>query len=413
VNKLRMARKNFSESVFDEWVERCRAAHGGELAEHPEGVWACAWKLFEANRESVEQERAALISRRQRDEFWYADRFGLSWPQLGASKRAPSDTAIALQAEPSVSPSSPPTCGKPDEIDCPPNEWVWTNLMDKRHWRHFNDGDAAWNWIDVGGGIWRVRVQESPPATENRHKYDLMTYCCFSDFNLKLEFRCPNVRATWSDCAHPLLGVSNWGNSGIYIFNSYEVQIHDSYQGPDTAPVTSVPGDSTISLEIDPTTAGGEACDANVVELCGAMYNKRKPNTNLVKKAVGDPPTGEWNTLEIGFMSPRYNAAGTKVKNATITVKVNTTDPEKAAFVAYGLDNRTGRFAEGHWGKVDDNRYGMGWTKDIGPIVLQEHDNHVEFRNIEINPGWHPTIGGVTQGQFDPCWQRPKSSNCP
>ncbi|MEQ8785775.1 MAG: hypothetical protein RIC55_05730 [Pirellulaceae bacterium] len=103
-----MARKNFSESVFDEWVERCRAAHGGELAEHPEGVWACAWKLFESHRESVEQERAALHSRRSRDEFWYADRFGLEWPTLAATRSASSPLAVALQAEPSAEPSPPP-----------------------------------------------------------------------------------------------------------------------------------------------------------------------------------------------------------------------------------------------------------------------------------------------------------------
>ncbi|MEQ8785778.1 MAG: glycosyltransferase [Pirellulaceae bacterium] len=109
VNKLRMARKNFSESVFGEWVERCRAAHGGELAEHPEGVWACAWKLFESGRASVEAERAALLSRRSRDEFWYADRFGLEWPKVGSTtETSPGTSVTALQIEPTPEPSPSP-----------------------------------------------------------------------------------------------------------------------------------------------------------------------------------------------------------------------------------------------------------------------------------------------------------------
>jgi len=60
VNKLRMAYKNFTQGVWSEWLGRCRHEHPGRLKEHPEGFWACAWKLFEGDRASADQERAYL-----------------------------------------------------------------------------------------------------------------------------------------------------------------------------------------------------------------------------------------------------------------------------------------------------------------------------------------------------------------
>ena len=40
VNQLRMARKNFTDSVWNEWIERCRRRYPGKLTDHPEGLWA-------------------------------------------------------------------------------------------------------------------------------------------------------------------------------------------------------------------------------------------------------------------------------------------------------------------------------------------------------------------------------------
>lgn len=73
-NKLRMARKNFTERVWEEWVDHCRERE-------PADVWRLAWETFDANRETIEDEREYLMARRRHDEFWYADRFGLSWPR--------------------------------------------------------------------------------------------------------------------------------------------------------------------------------------------------------------------------------------------------------------------------------------------------------------------------------------------
>ncbi|NQT38416.1 MAG: hypothetical protein HQ581_13045, partial [Planctomycetes bacterium] len=52
-NQLRMARKSFTHSVWSEWVDRCRRRHSLRLTDHPEGLWARVWQLFEADRPSV------------------------------------------------------------------------------------------------------------------------------------------------------------------------------------------------------------------------------------------------------------------------------------------------------------------------------------------------------------------------
>ncbi len=72
-NKLRMARKNFTDETWREWVDATRQ---GEK----EATWNKAWALFIKRRRGVEEERRYLMARRVRDEFEYAERYGLEWP---------------------------------------------------------------------------------------------------------------------------------------------------------------------------------------------------------------------------------------------------------------------------------------------------------------------------------------------
>jgi len=72
-NQVRMARKNFTEVVWRDWIKRARDRH-------PAWLWDLAWSAFEERRASVEEEREYLMTHRVRDEFWYARRFGLDWP---------------------------------------------------------------------------------------------------------------------------------------------------------------------------------------------------------------------------------------------------------------------------------------------------------------------------------------------
>jgi GT2 family glycosyltransferase len=72
-NQMRMARKNFTEAVWCQWLERARPRHESR-------VWDAAWSHFSRNLRSVERERAYLMGRRARDEFSYARKFSLDWP---------------------------------------------------------------------------------------------------------------------------------------------------------------------------------------------------------------------------------------------------------------------------------------------------------------------------------------------
>lgn len=115
-NQLRMARKNFTHGVWAEWVARCRKRHTGDLEDHPEGLWTTIWQLFEERRKSVEQERAYLMSRRVRDEFWYAERFNLLWPRMSGERVEPGPTAFSATAQASPQPSASPP--PPPDSDC-------------------------------------------------------------------------------------------------------------------------------------------------------------------------------------------------------------------------------------------------------------------------------------------------------
>lgn len=119
VNKLRMARKNFTQGVWADWADGTRAGAWGPLADHPEGLWAHAWQLLHDDRASVEQERSYLHSRRVRDEFWYAQRFGLPWPALAGSAAA-GLTSLTASPAPSIQPTDAPPRPSTSPSTAPP-----------------------------------------------------------------------------------------------------------------------------------------------------------------------------------------------------------------------------------------------------------------------------------------------------
>ncbi|WP_237722460.1 RHS repeat-associated core domain-containing protein [Singulisphaera acidiphila] len=130
-NEIRFARKNFTHGVWEAWVELGRRRHAEALPDHPEGLWAHAWQVFESRRASVEEERAYLMARRHRDEFWYAKRFGLAWPRLAsgggdlgrdtmAGTSAALKSAISKAGDEFFTPSPPPP--PPEPPPTPPCE---------------------------------------------------------------------------------------------------------------------------------------------------------------------------------------------------------------------------------------------------------------------------------------------------
>jgi hypothetical protein len=125
------------------------------------------------------------------------------------------------------------------------------------------------------------------------------------------------------------------GNSGVYLMSNYEVQVLDSYQN-DTYP-------------------DGQAA---------ALYGQFPPLVNACR------PPGEWQTYDIIFHRPHFDARGRVIKPARITVLHN------------GV-------------LVQDNVELLGPTthelilpyhyhERKLPVLLQNHKNPVRYRNIWV-----------------------------
>jgi HEAT repeat protein len=179
-------------------------------------------------------------------------------------------------------------------------------------WQH-RDGSAL-KW-PVRNGVMTVK-----PGSGNA-----LSRVELKDFTLHLEFRFPE------DVDSSITGQAR-SNSGVYIFGSYEVQLLDSWG--------------------DPPLING----------CGAIYKTRPPNVNACRRP------GQWQTYDIDFIAPRWNADGEKLSDARISVRHNGVlihdDVRIPSKTGLGLPERPGP----------------------GPIVLQDHGNPVQFRNVWIVP---------------------------
>lgn len=123
------------------------------------------------------------------------------------------------------------------------------------------------------------------------------------------------------------------GNSGVYIFGRYEVQVLDSFG--------DLPADN----------------------LCGGIYQKAKP---LVCASL--PPL-QWQTYDITFKGPKFDAGGKKTKDAVITVLHNGVLIHDKVV----LPSLTP-------GGVSDKE------NPNGVLMFQDHNNPVRFRNVWYKP---------------------------
>jgi len=143
----------------------------------------------------------------------------------------------------------------------------------------------------------------------------------FNDAQLHLEFATPtDVHGEGQER----------GNSGMYLQGRYEIQILDSFDNE--------------------TYANGQ---------CSAVYGQHAP---LVNASRGP---GQWQTYDVIFRAPKFDAEGKRIAPGTITVLHNgvvTQDHVELKGVTGG--NLSPESAE------------------PGPIMLQDHGNRMRFRNI-------------------------------
>lgn len=144
----------------------------------------------------------------------------------------------------------------------------------------------------------------------------------FGDARLHVEFRTPFM---------PAARGQGRGNSGVYLQDRYECQVLDSF-----------------GLKGENNEAGG-------------IYSVSKPLLNMCF-----PPLS-WQTYDIDFEAARFDAAGMKIKNAVLTVRLN------------------GVLVQDHV-EVPKSTPASGRKEgpEPGPIQLQNHSNPVFFRNIWI-----------------------------
>jgi hypothetical protein len=175
-----------------------------------------------------------------------------------------------------------------------------------REWETANGPADVWKL--VAGG----RLEVVPGAGS------IITKQKFGDSTLHVEFR--------------TLGPVN---SGVYLQARYEINLKDSYgqtQGPP----------------------------------CGAAGNFRGPGAPAHIPNAAYPPY-QWQTLDIEFRAPRFDADGAKRQNAQVTVVLNGVTLYKNLEIAEvkGAAKRLGEAAK-------------------GPLMLQEHGSPIQFRNIWI-----------------------------
>ena len=118
------------------------------------------------------------------------------------------------------------------------------------------------------------------------------------------------------------------GNSGVYIQRRYEMQILDSF-----------------GLE-------------GKYNECGALYRQQTPDTNMCL-----PPLS-WQTYDIWFTAARFDDEGDKTANARITVLHN------------GVPIHSNREI------LTKTGAGRPEGPEPLPILLQNHSNPVNFRNV-------------------------------
>jgi hypothetical protein len=159
------------------------------------------------------------------------------------------------------------------------------------------------------------------------------------------------TKQKYGDCeVHVEFLIAKRSNSGIKFHAVYEIQILDS---------------------------AGKPLDKLTGDDCGGIYPRaeEKPKYHHLDKGI--PPrlnaaksAGEWQTLDVVFRAPRFDAKGEKVENARIVKAVLN---GQLIHENQELKTPTG----GNWNRKES---------PTGPFMLQADHGPVAFRNVRIRP---------------------------
>ena len=187
------------------------------------------------------------------------------------------------------------------------------------------DGTSLDQWCDDQGkpSKWKIvdGVMESVPGSGY-----IFTKQAFGDMQLHVE---------WASPAKVEGDSQGRGNSGVFPMGQFEIQVLDSYDNK--------------------TYADGSA---------GSIYGQYPPLVNASRKP------GEWQSYDIIFHRPKFDAKGELVEKAAITVLHN----------GVLVQDNARPFGPTSW-------LIHGEYKNIGtkaPLSFQDHGNPVRYRNVWV-----------------------------
>lgn len=183
------------------------------------------------------------------------------------------------------------------------------------------DGSNLDQWQKANGQPAAWKIVDGKAMEVAKKSGSIQTRKGFGDAQIHLEFRTPFM---------PEARGQKRGNSGIYVQGGYEIQILDSY--------------------------GLEGKDNE----CGGIYKVGPPRINMCL------PPMEWQTYDIVFEAAKLGADGTKTDNARLTVLHN----------GVCIHARSESAAPTPGGLLKED------PKTPMPIMLQDHGNPVQFRNV-------------------------------
>jgi len=188
---------------------------------------------------------------------------------------------------------------------------------DLSKWRSDKDNGAA-KW-KIADGYMEVVAGTGGIHTEQG----------FGDAQVHVEWMSPNPPVG--------KGGQDRGNSGVFLMGKYEVQVLDTYG------------------TTNKTYADGQA---------GALYGQYPPLVNASRAP------GQWNTYDIVFRAPRFDADGKVTRSARVTVLHN------------GILVQDNRELTGPTAHKARPPYAAHAEKL--PLGLQDHSHPVRFRNIWV-----------------------------
>lgn len=184
------------------------------------------------------------------------------------------------------------------------------------------------NWVDKEGNPSKWKVVDGALESVKKAGY-ILSKQPFGSCQLHIEFATPaQVKGEGQ----------GRGNSGVFLMNTYEIQVLDSFENQ--------------------TYPDGQA---------GALYGRKDPLVNACRKP------GEWQSYDIVFERPLFDARGKVTRRAKCIVFHNGVVIHKCTVLSGGTNWR-GPHAVSEYKAHADKL----------PIAIQDHGNPVRFRNIWV-----------------------------